>query len=174
MRPKALTIAAAIAFMPIFAEAQEAQQPACVETDKALPPEMVGWSMKTDLPAAPGAAGLGKAELAIGRAVNATLLHTPDVSYPSQPEKPGGSVSYGGLLGFSVKEAGNYRVGLSTGAWIDVVEDKNSAQSTGHSRGPACSTLRKIVDFSLQPGRYILQVSANADPTVTVMVWRRP
>jgi hypothetical protein len=32
--------------------------------------------------------------------------------------------------------------------------------------------IRKAVVFSLKPGAYVLQISANADPVVTVMVTR--
>jgi hypothetical protein len=46
--------------------------------------------------------------------------------------------------------------------------------STAHSRGPECSTLRKMVDFPLQPGRYVLQVSANADARLPILLARRP
>jgi hypothetical protein len=175
MRLKALTIIAAIAFLPISAMAQEEPQPtSCAQTDKALPQEMAGWAEKADLTAAPDAAGLAKAELVIGLGENVTLLHTPQVTYPMQPLKPGGSVSYGGLLGLTIKQAGTYRIGLSSGAWIDVVKDETLVQSTGHGHGPACSTLRKIVDFPLEPGRYIIQVSANSDATLATMVWRQP
>ena len=51
------------------------------------------------------------------------LGHTREVQYIARPEKPGGSVAYGGLLQLNVKGAGTYQVNLSSGAWIDVVKD---------------------------------------------------
>ena len=101
-----------------------------------------------------------------------SLLPTPSVHYPLQPEKPGGSVSHGGLLGFTITEAGTYRIALGSAAWIDVVRGGKPVTSTAHGHGPACSTIRKMVDFPLMPGRYILQVSANAGAGLPVLVTR--
>jgi hypothetical protein len=168
-----LCVVATIAFLPIVAKAQD-KPSACGEMDKSLPAELSGWTTKSDLEAATGAAGLGKAELTAGRAATVTLHRTPDISYVAQPAKPGGSVSYGGLLRVTVKTAGTYKVGLGSGAWIDLVKDKKLVISTAHGHGPDCSTIRKVVDFPLQPGRYVLQISANADPEIAVMVWSSP
>ena len=41
---------------------------------------------------------------------------------------------------------------------------------TAHAPGPACTGIRKTVQFPLQPGHYVLQISANADPTIAVMI----
>lgn len=175
MRFRMLMIAGALAVLPAAAEAQEgAGQPACAATDTSLPPEMAGWKAKADLAAAAQAAELGKAELALGHATTVTLRHTPDVSYAAQPEKPGGAAGYGGMLALTVKDAGTYRIALSSGAWIDVLNGKTTVASTTHGHGPTCSTIRKIVDFPLEPGRYVIQLSANADPVIAVMAWRQP
>ena len=173
MRFKTLLVAAAVALLPMVANAQDTK-PACADTDKSLPPEMAGWATKSDLASATKTADLSKAELAVGHGANAALHRTPEVSYATQPEKPGGTVAYGGMLALTVKEAGTYRIGLGSGAWIDVVKDGKTARSAAHGHGPACSSIRKIVDFPLEPGRYVIQVSANADPTLPVMVWRQP
>ena len=82
--------------------------------------------------------------------------------------------SHGGLVGFSVTEAGTYRVALGSGAWIDVVRGGKAAASTAHGHGPACSGVRKTVDFPLTPGRYILQIAGNGTPSIAVMVTRLP
>ena len=174
MRIETLAIICAAALAPALAQAEAPQQPACATTDNALPAEMAGWSTKSDIASATDAKGLPKAQLAPGRAVTASLHHTRDVAYVTQPEKPGGTVAYGGLLELVVKDAGTYRIGLGSGAWIDVLQRAKSIQSTAHGHGPACSTIRKIVDFPLQPGRYAIQISANADPTVAIMAWRQP
>lgn len=165
---------AGLVLAPSFAFAQEEAAKPCAATDVSLPSEMSGWTTKADLAAAADKAGLAKAALSPGHAVTATLLHTPAVTYPGQPAKPGGSVAYGGLLSLIVKQAGTYRIGLSSGAWLDVVEGGKLALSSAHGHGPACSTIRKIVDFPLKPGRYVVQISANAEPSLGLMVWRQP
>ena len=43
--------------------------------------------------------------------------------------------------------------------------------SVAHTEGPPCSGIRKIVDFTLAPGRYALQLSgATKAPTRVLIV----
>ncbi len=174
MRLRTLLTAAAIALLPVAAQAQTMQKSSCTETDKSLPAAFSGWAEKTELAAAARAKDIGKSKLVIRHAATVTLHRTPDVSYIARPAKPGGSDSYGGLLAFDIQKAGTYQIGLSSGAWIDVVKNKTAVISTGHGHGPDCSSIRKVVDFPLEAGRYALQISANADPAVAVMIWPQP
>jgi hypothetical protein len=166
----------ALALLPSFALAQEMQHaPAnCPADAKPLPASLSSWTAKTDLAAAGNAAGLDAAALAPGKAVTVNLRRTREVAYVIQPEKPGGSVAYGGLLQLNVKDTGTYQVNLNSGAWIDVLKDGAAVTSGAHAPGPACSGIRKTVQFPLTPGHYVIQLSANADPTIAVMVSRVP
>ena len=115
-----------------------------------------------------------KAELVPGTAARLTILPTPKVTYPVRPEKPGGTVSYGGLLRFTVAAEGVWRVMLDSGSWIDVVKDGKAAQSIAHGRGPACTGIRKMVDYRLSPGTYTLQIAANGTENLTLLVAPQP
>lgn len=165
-----------LALAPSLALAQEMQHaPAnCPADAKPLPAALAGWTDKASLDAAGSAAGLSSAMLTPGKAVTANLRHTREVQYVVQPEKPGGTVAYGGLLMLSVKDGGTYQVNLNSGAWIDLLKDGAAVQSGAHAPGPACSGIRKTVQFPLQPGRYVIQLSANADPAIAVLVSRVP
>ena len=122
-----------------------------------------------------GTAGkIGQAQLTPGRAVTLALLPTPKVTYPLRPEKPGGSVSYGGLARFTVEQSGTWRVALGTGAWVDVVKDGQAAISIAHGHGPQCSGVRKMVDYDLSPGTYTLQLAANGSDSIGLLVTRLP
>ena len=136
----------------------------------APPPALSGWTTKSDITAATKTDALSSATLAIDHGANVTLAGTRDVAYITQPDKPGGSVAHGGLLGVVIDKPGTYQVNLSSGAWIDLVRDGKSVLSTAHAPGPACTGIRKTVQFPLQPGRYVLQISANADAAIQVMV----
>lgn len=107
-----------------------------------------------------------------GHAVAATLVSTPQVTYALPPQKPGGPSSHGGLLALRIDTAGTYRIALSSATWIDVVRDGQPVFSIAHGHGPDCTGIHKIVDFALQPGRYLVQLSASAAPTVEVLVIR--
>jgi hypothetical protein len=142
----------------------------CPAMPAALPAGMEGWNRPAQAKA--GASAANATSLAIGRAVTATLLPTSKVTYAVRPEKPGGSVSSGGVFAFTAEAPGRYRVALGTGAWVDVLSGTTPAVSVAHGHGPACSTVRKMVDFDLQPGRYLLQVAGNGTPTLPLMVAR--
>jgi hypothetical protein len=98
------------------AEAQEAAAPACA-APVAPTGELAPWTTPSQLQAAANEAG---------RAARLTLLQTPEVRYPLRPEKPGGSVSYGGLIQIDVPEAGAYRLALDSAAWIDLVRGEQA------------------------------------------------
>lgn len=176
MRFSALAALAVLA-SPLAAHAQmapAAPAAACAEMDQQLPPELLAWPKKAELSAAAGVSGLDKALLVPGQAYVATLVPTPDVTFIVQPEKPGGTVSKGGIFAIDIQTAGPYVIALGTGAWIDVLKGDAVQRSTGHGRGPACTTLRKMVTFDLQPGRYVVQISANAEASLPIMVAPKP
>jgi hypothetical protein len=160
---------------PTWSRAQmESPAPVCAITDASLPSSFASWITKVDLVSATSAADLSRAPILPGLAVTVALHATREISYPTQPEKPGGSVAHGGLLALTIAQAGTYRIALSSGAWIDLIEDGKAQASTNHGHGPPCSTIRKVVDFSLKPGLYTLEVSANASPEIGVLVTKAP
>ena len=149
-------------------------QTTCTPGASTLPTELAGWAARRPLPAATQASRVRGAALVIGQGVNATLAPTPNVRYVVRPEKPGGSVSFGGLFAFTVQQAGTYRVALGSGAWIDVLKNGKAVTSTAHGHGPDCTGIRKMVDFPLTPGRYTLQIAANGEAALPLLVARLP
>ncbi|MBI1684006.1 homogentisate 1,2-dioxygenase [Caulobacter hibisci] len=134
---------------------------------------MAAWSARAPLAAATSTAGLSKAALVPGQAYAAALSPTPDVAYPSSPEKAGDVASWGGLFYLRVETAGVYAVALGSAAWIDVLKDGAALRSVGHGHGPACSSVRKIVSFDLTPGDHVVQISGAGDAALTILVARK-
>lgn len=175
MISKAWSIFTAIGALAAPNWACAADAPQACQAQAALPAELATWAAPVAREAAGEAAVLTQAALVIGQAANVTLLQTPTVTYPLRPEKPGGSVSYGGLLQVVVATRGTYRVALGSAAWIDLVTAGGAAvDSVAHGHGPACSGIHKMVDFVLEPGAYTLQISANGSPMSEVLVIRQP
>ncbi|MEH3040263.1 MAG: homogentisate 1,2-dioxygenase [Sphingomonas paucimobilis] len=147
---------------------QAAAPRSCPATPVDLPRGMAGWTRP-----APAAAGANPAKatlLAPGLAVRATLLPASGVTYAVRPEKPGAATSHGGIFAFDVGRAGRYRVALGSAAWIDVLRGTTPVASVTHGHGPACSTIRKMVDFDLTPGRHLVQIAGSEAAAVTLMV----
>jgi hypothetical protein len=85
--------------------------------------------------------------------------------------KPAAPNTYAGLFTLTIETAGTYSIALSQGAWIDVAPAGGKPLSSiAHSHGPACSTVHKVVDFALQPGAYVVQVSGAQSTPVTIGV----
>jgi hypothetical protein len=172
MMSKPIALAAALAALPMIASAQ-AVPATCTVVDASLPPALAGWTTRTDMVSAASVADLSKASIVVGQAVKVTLRGMGDVAYAVPPEKPGGA-GHGGLLRLTVQQPGRYQVALSTSGWIDLVKDGAVSASIAHGHGPDCSTIHKRVTYSLDPGRYVLQISASADPQVELMVAPNP
>jgi hypothetical protein len=164
---------AGLGAVPLAAQETMTAKPVCAAP---VVPEgaLAAWTAQADMQAQGDPAKLGGARIQPGQAVRVALLPTPDVHFPMRPEKPGGSVSHGGLIGVDVEKAGTYRVALGSGAWIDLIGNGNPVISTAHGHGPDCTGIRKMVDFALTPGHYTLQISANAEPQISLLVVSLP
>jgi hypothetical protein len=78
-----------------------------------------------------------------------------------------------GAVTLGIAEAGTYGIALDIPAWIDVSRDGRALASVRHGHGPACSTICKIVDFELSPGRYTVTLSRTEAPNARILVVRR-
>ncbi len=164
----------ALAVFPTAGSAQMAHDSPSCAAPAELPPSLASWRNPIAMQGAADRKEAVRATLVPGQAVTMALLPTPKVAYPLRPEKPGGTVSYGGLASFTVKQAGVWRVALGSGAWVDVVKDGKASTSIAHGHGPDCSGVRKMVDYQLQPGRYTLQIAANGEDRLSVLVTPLP
>jgi hypothetical protein len=169
-----IQIALAAALLAAPALAQQTAAPACAAMDGKLPADLSDWNAKAALSSVSKGIDLAKADIALGKGYEASLLKTQSIVMPVQPEKPGGSVSYSGLFSFTVETAGAYTVALGAAAWIDVIENGKAVTPTSFGHGPECTSIRKMVVFPLQPGRHVLQVSGNADPKLKLLVAKKP
>lgn len=139
-----------------------AATPAPVCTATTPPPAgMEAWSTISSITKGP---------IAIGQGTGLMLDPADKVTFAKAPDRPIKADSFGGVYQFNVATAGTYRVALAAGAWIDVVRDGKSLASVAHTEGPACSGIRKIVDFALTPGSYTLQFSSAMKAPMRVLI----
>lgn len=143
--------------------------PACPPTPVPPPAALKSWSKP--VPAATAAVPAQAVPLTIGRAVRAALHPSDVVDFVVTPERAPAAGSHAELA-FTVARAGRYRIALGEGPWIDVVQGSRAIASVSHGHGPACSGIRKMVDFDLPAGRYLLQVSGAKAGAVTAIVAR--
>lgn len=160
--------------------AQDGQANAPARTSAAcaapaiLPEILASWTKPVPIDGGRNARGAQAAMLTPGRAVTMALHPTSEIAYSVAPARPAGSASYGGLAHFTVQQAGTWRVALGAGAWVDVIRGKDVLTSIAHGHGPECSGIRKMVDYSLKPGGYTLQIAGNGTDSLPLLVTRLP
>lgn len=79
----------------------------------------------------------------------------------------------GHLAGFtSIKsaKAGLYTISLSTGAWVDVVQDGHALKPVAFSGATDCSGIRKTVKYELSAQPFVLQVSGAKENSVSIAI----
>lgn len=142
----------------------------CPAKPTPLPAALAGWSTMTTVTA--GATAATAATLMLGRGVRATLRAAATVTLPLPLPvgKPTATGSSSGVFAFDVPTAGRYRIALGAGVWVDVGANGKTLMSVAHGHGPACSTVRKTVDFDLNRGRHLLRVVGSAAPALALMV----
>ena len=114
--------------------------------------------------------GISMGPIGIGGTTGLRLQPSDKVAFVLKPERPPASGTFSGIYSFNVTTAGTYHIALSAGAWIDVVGDGKSLASVAHTEGPPCSGIRKIVDFTLAPGAYRLQLSGAKSEEMRVLI----
>ena len=108
--------------------------------------------------------------LNIGSAARLALKPATGVAFKPALARPAKDGTFGGYFPVDVAKPGRYRIALSQGAWIDLVQKGERLKSADHPHGPACSGIAKIVAFDLQPGRYWVQLSEAKEPAIGAMV----
>lgn len=149
--------------------------PVCPATPAPLAAPWTGWTTATPLTGAGKPADLAAAALAPGHRADITLLPANGITFAVPLARPIATGSTGGMLALTIAKAGSYRLSLGAAMWADMVgPDGKSVASTAHGHGPDCSGIRKYVDFPLQPGRYVLQLSEGKGATVGAMLTATP
>ncbi|MES2059395.1 MAG: hypothetical protein V4564_25870 [Pseudomonadota bacterium] len=136
----------------------EKPEPVCVRQGD-LPPVFAKWNQLPSKDAKEITVGTPFIANAVDPAAMKWATATPST-------RPGKSaVAY-----FAIPRAGTYKVGLGSGAWVDVVSQGKAMTSVAHGHGPVCTGIRKIVDFKLAKGLYALQLAGITAPSVKVMI----
>ena len=94
------------------------------------------------------------------------------VTYSAQPMKPTlNDSAQGGLVRFHTGKAGLYRVAITTGHWLDVVDGETPIKSKDFSGSRECPRPHKIVEFELPANTdLVLQFSGSTDPSVVASI----
>lgn len=117
-------------------------------------------------------AGKDAPQLKLDQVYELKLATQTGVTFALQPGKPTlPDNAQAGVFRFHTEKAGRYRVGITSGHWIDVVDGDKLIRSRDFQGARGCERPHKIVEYELPAGRDLtLQLSGGTEATVIVAV----
>ena len=163
-------VLAPLLFIAAPARAQEAPlaEPTCTAPRPVMPIGFEAWT--TRIPVEAGAGTRTAPVIVIGRAADLRLVPVDRLIPAATPTRAPDGGSNAGMALFQVPRAGTYRIALGAPAWIEVVRAGRALPAATHAHGPACTGIRKIVDYTLAPGRYVLQLTGAQTTALPVLI----
>jgi hypothetical protein len=147
--------------LPSLAAAQTTPPvPTCGAVDAGLPANYAPWRRP-----APAAGTLHP-----GTAVQIALRPIAELQAAVPPHQTRDGATMGARLDLEISAAGTYEILVDHAAWIDLVQGGAALRSTARAQALPCTTVRKIIDFSLSPGRYVIQLSGTAAASARLLV----
>ena len=99
------------------------------------------------------------------------LVAAAEAKLPSPPER---APKDGTFAGFSriaaAPKPGLYTISLSTGGWIDVVQDGHVLKPAAFSGATDCDGIRKTMKYELAAKPFVLQISGTKENAISVAI----
>jgi hypothetical protein len=122
-----------------------------------------------------GVAAQDAPRLAIGRLTRLALHPAESVRFVAAPEKERKvDAPQAGLAVIEVPRRGIYRLTASAPVWFDLLAGQERLATEAYGRVGPCGPVHKFVEFRMEPGRHVLQLSGTADTHVTLAIEARP
>jgi hypothetical protein len=111
-------------------------------------------------------------ELTIGTLYILKLSAQGAVTFVASPAKARASAeATAGIVRFRTDKGGRYRVSITSGHWLDVVDHGRLVQSLDFQGHVGCEQPRKIVEYELPAGRALmLQLSGSKDTAIVMAI----
>jgi hypothetical protein len=122
-------------------------------------PDRVKLSSGGELPAPPATG------------ITLALVAPADAKLPTPPERTPKEGTFAAYINFkNAAKAGVYTISLSTGAWIDVVQDGHALKPSGFSGATDCDGIRKTMKYQLSASPFVLQISGARENAMSVAI----
>jgi hypothetical protein len=99
------------------------------------------------------------------------LVAAADAKLPTAPERAPKDGTFAGFTKVTAApKAGLYTISLSSGAWIDVVQDGHTLKPVGFSGATDCDGIRKTMKYELAAKPLVLQISGARENAISVAI----
>ena len=99
-------------------------------------------------------------------------LTTPaDAKLPTPPERAPKDGTFAGFTRLTAApKAGIYTISLSSGAWVDVVQDGHLLKPKAFSGATDCDGIRKTMKYEISASPFVLQVSGARENSLSIAI----
>jgi hypothetical protein len=103
--------------------------------------------------------------------VTLALITPADAKLPTPPERAPKDGTFAGFTKLTAApKAGIYTISLSTGAWIDVVQDGHFLKPKAFSGATDCDGIRKTMKYEISASPFVLQVSGARENSLSIAI----
>jgi hypothetical protein len=113
------------------------------------------------------------AELAAppAQAVILALRSPAEARLPMPPERAPKDGTFAGFASIkAAPKAGLYSISLSSGGWVDLVQDGHFLKPKAFSGATDCDGIRKTMKYELSASPFVVQVSGTKEDSVSIAV----
>jgi hypothetical protein len=103
-------------------------------------------------------------------AITLGLVVPSEAKLPTPPERAPKDGTFAGFTSIKSAKAGLYTISLSTGAWVDVVQDGHFVKPVAFSGATDCDGIRKTMKYELSAQPLVLQVSGSRDNSLSIAI----
>ncbi|WP_265441454.1 hypothetical protein [Bradyrhizobium sp. SEMIA] len=103
-------------------------------------------------------------------AITLGLVAPQDAKLPTPPERAPKDGTFAGFTSIKAAKAGLYTISLSSGAWVDVVQDGHFLKPVAFSGATDCQGIRKTMKYELSDKPFVLQVSGAKDNSLSIAI----
>ena len=98
------------------------------------------------------------------------LVAPQEAKLPTPPERAPKDGTFAGFTSIKAAKAGLYTISLSSGAWVDLVQDGHFLKPVAFSGATDCDGIRKTMKYELSDKPFVLQISGAKDNSLSVAI----
>ncbi|MGJ4939895.1 hypothetical protein ACQR1W_04925 [Bradyrhizobium sp. HKCCYLS1011] len=99
------------------------------------------------------------------------LVTPAEAKLPSPPERAPKEGTFAGFAKITTApKAGVYTISLSTGGWIDVVQNGHLLKPIAFSGATDCDGIRKTMKYELAAHPFVLQISGTKEQAISIAI----
>jgi hypothetical protein len=103
--------------------------------------------------------------------VTLALVAPSEAKLLSPPERAPKEGTFAGFASVkAVPKAGLYTVSLSSGGWLDVVQDGHFLKPKAFSGATDCDGIRKTMKFELSASPFVVQISGTKENAISIAI----